>query len=321
MAGPALAIDDAAKAQARAEFQRASELAKAESWVDALATFQRSHELFAHPSTLFNIGMCERVLGRFTRARENLKAALADAALPSSLADEARAYLGEIEGLLTHVTVELSPPEAGIAVDGRPLSIEPGAKSPAMVAGIRPPGPGEPAPPSREGRPGVFELVVDPGTRVFVLSRKGFRDIVRQERLAPGGRPRLTLALERLPATLRIEANVPGSAVRLDDVDVGTPPLELSRPPGVYRVVVAKPGFVSHEMNVTVEPGEEAKLDASLKPEEVPLTKRWWFWASAAGVLAGGAVLTYALTRPEPTPEPYNGGSTGWVVGGQSIRW
>ncbi len=314
----ASAQDEEKKTQARAEFQRGGDLAKAEAWADALAAFQHSHELVPHPSTLFNIGMCERVLGRFTRARENMKRALADASLPSSLAEEARTYLSEIERLLAHVSVELSPAEAGIAIDGRPLLAEAGAapgSAPVLVAGLRPAAPGESAP------SGTFELVADPGTRVIVLSRKGFRDIVRQERLAPGARTKLKLELERLPATLRIEANVGAATVRVNDVDVGAAPLEVSRPAGIYRVVVHKPGFVPHEMNVTVGPGDEAKVDASLAEERVPVTKRWWFWAGAAGVLAGGAALTYALTRPEPSPPPYNGGSTGWVVGGQSLRW
>jgi hypothetical protein len=31
---------------------------------------------------------------------------------------------------------------------------------------------------------------------------------------------------------------------------------------------------------------------------------------------AGAAVATWALTRPEPQPPPYDGGSLDWVVGG-----
>jgi hypothetical protein len=32
-------------------------------------------------------------------------------------------------------------------------------------------------------------------------------------------------------------------------------------------------------------------------------TKKWWFWAGVAAVVVGGAVATYALTRPAPPPD------------------
>lgn len=302
--------------RARAAFTRGNELAKREEWAEALASFRSSFELLPHPVTAFNMATCERVLGHYTRSRELFMRALGTEAkgpapatdvLPDALAAEARGYLDEIDRLLAHVQVTLSPRDARISVDGRPLAAA-RAEPPSLVAGVRAPGPGEAAPAER------FELLVDPGPRVVVVSRAGFRDVVRTVSLAPGSRTELALELASLPATLRIAANVERPVVTVDGVDVGLAPVQLSRPAGTYRVVVRKPGYVAHETRVVVLAGEEARVDARLSVEPPPLTKRWWFWLSAGAVVLGGATLTYLLTRTDPQPPPYDGGSTGWVV-------
>ena len=62
-------------------------------------------------------------------------------------------------------------------------------------------------------------------------------------------------------------------------------------------------------------------MTARLNPYKEPLTKKWWFWTGTAAVIAGGALLTYALTRPSPTPPPYNPGSANWLVHAQGQRF
>ena len=100
----------------------------------------------------------------------------------------------------------------------------------------------------------------------------------------------------------------------VDTRDVGPVPVSVLRHGGNYRVLVSKEGYEPYEARVLVQPGEATNLRAQLLEEKTPLTKRWWFWTAAAAVLAGGALATYALTRPDPEPPPYDGGSTGWVV-------
>jgi hypothetical protein len=229
--------------------------------------------------------------------------------MPEGLTSDAKAFVGEIDRLLAHVTVTLQPPDAAVTVDGRPLERldAPGAR-PSLVAGTLPPGPGAPPPaPS-------FELTLDPGAHVVTLSRKGYTDVVVNRTFAPGSTGALRLELEKLPATLRITSTEAGAIVRVDDADVGPAPVDVLRPAGSYRVVVGKPGFVAYQAQVAVKPGEEVKLRATLVLEKTSIAETWWFWTGAAAVLAGGAALTFALTRPEPEPPPFNGGSTGWVV-------
>lgn len=305
--------DTAATTEARSEFVRGTDLAKRAQWAEALAAFEKSSKLRSHPVTTYNVGVCHRAMGSYTMARESFARALEqnDAAggaeLPPSLAADNRALLGEIDKLLARAHVTLSPPNAAVAVDGRPLAQR--AKSDVLVAGIRDPGPGE-APPA-----GTFDVLLNPGAHVFTISRQGFADAVVNRTLSPGGNVELTLELDRLPATLHVASSEPGAVVTVDDLDVGVAPVDVSRPAGTYHVVVRKPGFKKYDTQVAVQPGQKADLRASMAKDEVSVTKRWWFWTAAGVALAGVAAGTYALTRGETTrQEPLDGGGLGWTV-------
>lgn len=300
---------DPVVASAREHFMRGVELVKAAQWAEALAEFEKSGELRPHPVTTFNEGACQRALGRYTLARESLRRALAPnwgtAELPEMHATDAKAFLDEIERTLVHVSMTVKPEGSRISVDGRPIQA---AAPGGFVAGVAPTGPGAPAPTGR------FELVMDPGAHVFSFARKGYADAVVNRAFLPGARAVLDFSLDLLPATLSVSANVNGAVVAIGAREVGPVPVDVQRAPGSYRVIVRKDGYEPYEASVSLKPGEQTSLRARLSPEKVPITKRWWFWSSAAAVVAGGVVATYALTREDPPPEPYDGGNTGWVL-------
>jgi hypothetical protein len=224
--------------------------------------------------------------------------------LPDSYASDATAFIAEIDGLLAHVTLAVDPPGASLTVDGRPLL----AEGNGFVAGVAPPGRGAPAGPAK------LQIALDPGVHVIALSLKGYTDLVVNRGFAPGSRTELALVLELLPATLRVESDVAGANVKLGLERLGVAPISVQRPPGAYRVVVERSGFEPYKSDVRLSAGETTSLRAKLQAERVPVTKRWWFWTTAVGVVAGAAVATYAVTRPTPAPPPYDGGSAGWVV-------
>ena len=306
----ARADDDTNTVEARRLYAKGIDLVKASQWGEALSAFERSSKLRPHPATTYVIGTCERALGRYTRARATFAAALADGTaggLPPSLQTDAKAYVDEIDRLLAHAKVDVDPADAGIALDGRPLVPEAADKG-TLVAGIAPPGPGT-TPPSPH-----FDLLLDPGPHVITLSRKGYSDIVLNRTFAPGTKTELKLELERLPAHIHVTSNEPNGLVMLNSTDLGPTPADVLRPAGAYHVTVKKDGYETYEAQIAVKPGEEVNLQATLVEHHTPVTKRWWFWTGAAAVVAGGVVLTYALTRPSPQPPPYEGGTTGWVV-------
>jgi hypothetical protein len=203
-------------AQARDAFRLGSALAKQGQWNEALAAFERSESLRSHPITRFNIGYVERALGHLTRARKQFMAAARagdSSALPPGLHQEAESYLTEIDHKLARVVASLEP-DTAIAVDGRPL--EPDATTaarPTLVAGTADPGAGAVPGQTR------FDLFIDPGDHVIVLSRAGLADTVMNEHFAPGASRSLTLAMN-VP-TPEAPAPTPQPADSAPEADVG----------------------------------------------------------------------------------------------------
>jgi PEGA domain len=283
------ADEDAARvAEARQRFVEGAALVKNAQWSEALAAFERSARLRPHPITLYNIGACERALGRYTRAREALSSAVgAGAGLPESLAAEARAFLAAIDRLLVHVALTVDPPEAEVALDGTPLA----------------------AGPTR----GAWPLTLDPGAHIFTLKRGGFADVLVNRSFAPGSTTPLDLKLDRLPATLHLSCNRAQAIITVDGLDVGAAPVEIQRPGGSYAITMSKPGFVTYRGKLSVQPGEQARLNATLDEKKTPVYRKWWFWTAAAVVVAGASVGTYLGARAAQTPA-VDGGGLGWAV-------
>ena len=303
---------DAALLKARERFAKGASLVQAAQWAEALSAFEESSKLRPHAITTYNMGACERALGRYTVARATLEQALSpkagSGALPESLAGEAKAYLSEIEHLLVHIDLSVAPPDTEIAVDGRPLQATDlaGGKT-VWVAGLRPGGRGEPLPAAHGA------VLLDPGTHLFTLSRKGFKDQVVTKTFEPGKRDKLELNLDRLPAKLRVSSNEPRSLVRIDSIDVGYAPSDVERPAGPYNISVQKPGFVTYETTVRANPGEAADIKATLRHEKASLLGQWWFWTAASVFVTGAVLTTYYATRSPQRPA-LDGGGLGWTI-------
>jgi hypothetical protein len=304
--------------EARREFVEGTALVRAERWGEALAAFERAAKLKGHAITTYNIAQCERAMGQFTRARQALVASLAQSEasgrreLPESFEGDARVMLGEMNRILPRVTVTLEPSDASITVDGRPLEpvAEPSSSLPVFLAGTVAPG--------RGASPGAvtFQLVANPGAHVITVSRQGYQDVVLTRTFAPSSTSTLGLELDKLPATIHVASNLADAIVRVNDADVGNPPVDVSRTAGSYRVHVARKGFVSYETEVTVRPGERVDLNAGLREERPALTQRWWFWAGVGVIVVGAATATYFATRSSADPQrpATDGGGLGWSL-------
>jgi hypothetical protein len=306
-----LPMDGDATPDARRAFVEGVEAVKKAQWSEALLAFERSSRLRPHATTTFSIGACERALGRSSRARATFRRAIEEGAargnqLPASLVNDAQTFIAEIDRLQAHVQVQLNPPGTEISVDGRPLLEEPGGYPlPIMVAGMLPPGAAT-APPAP-----AFEMIIEPGAHVIMLSRKGYKSVTVKRTFDAGTRSVLPLEVERLPAVLQVTSTPPGGIVAVEDIDVGPAPVQITRAPGSYRVVVRKAGLRTFQSQVTLQAGEEVDLQAPLPVEKRPIYKQWWFWTTGAVLIGGIIGLTYGLTRP---PAPFDGGNTGWVA-------
>jgi hypothetical protein len=307
--------DDPSVLEARREFLRGAELVKAERWGDALDAFERANGSKAHAVTTFNIGQCERATGQYTRAKKDLALALAQdlraekSELTETSRAEARALIAEIDRILARASVVLAPGDSVVSVDGRPLEpFEDEAGATVLVAGTAAPGPG------RKPGSASFVVVMNPGAHVFTVSHQGWKDVVVNRTFAPASQTSLSLELDRLPATLHVTSTLADAVVRVNDADVGNPPVEVSRNAGTYRVRVTRKGYVPYETDVVAHPGERVEIPATLRDEKRALTQQWWFWTAAGALVIGAATTTYFLTRPEPTRPAPEAGGLGWSL-------
>lgn len=328
---------------AREAFTKGTLLVEDARWADALTQFEKAQRLVPHPVTLYNVGICLRAMGRYTAAREVWRRALAQHAkdedgkrLPRRLVEDTHGYLRGLDKVIARVTVTVKPASAALSVDGRPLAWAPkalpkratgipspdpdraAAKSKAAgsragrvaIAGIRAPGPGEPP------QADTFVLEMDPGNHVLTFSRKGFTDQIVRKDFTSGPNPPLDLRLDKLPATIRVDASVDGALVFLGERDLGPAPVTVRRPAGAYELRIERDGFETYRSQLEVKPGEDAALRADLVKDEPLIIEQWWFWTAAAVVVSGAAVGTYFLVRddPEPQRQPVDGGSLGLEI-------
>lgn len=181
-ADPAVGARGQEIVEARELFRKGVEFAVAGRWQDALSAFERSGRLRPHVVTTYNVGFCERKLGRYTRAARAFAVALEQgnaarvSALPAELEAAARKWLREIDALLATVSVTVESSDTLLLVDGRPLAFagSRGARPVALGSALDPGAP--------ERVPSVdFDVRLDPGTHVFrffVSGRKEW-EIVR----------------------------------------------------------------------------------------------------------------------------------------------
>jgi hypothetical protein len=184
---PGAPAETAEVAQARAAFAEGIDLARQGRWTEALSALKRSDELRPHAITTYNIGYCERSLGRYTRARKMLAKALIDhkargeRELSADLITALQRYLEESERQIAKVTVSVSPETATVKVDGRPLEIvATDGPRPVVLAGTRDVGPAEIVPAK------TFDVHIDPGTHEFVVSTKDQGDVATTQTFLPG---------------------------------------------------------------------------------------------------------------------------------------
>jgi hypothetical protein len=120
----AISAPDSGVAAARSEFRQASSLAAGQAWAEALRHYEAAYSLFAHPTTLYNIGVCHEKLGDDAQAfRFTLLALRAKQSDASTLAPEIRAQaevaLKALESRVAVVELESHGATLRVEVDGR----------------------------------------------------------------------------------------------------------------------------------------------------------------------------------------------------------
>ena len=295
-------------------FRRGSELAKTGDWEGALAAYEESARIKAHPLTTYDIAFCERALGRYVRASLHFEEVLASAgtfSLPRDLVSDASRCLEEVRARIVHVSVVRQPEDLAIKVDGLPLERARASGDPVYIVGTRTT--------VSELPRGNLELLVDPGTHVFVGSGPEESSVVESESYAAGQQAVLTLSLPE-----RSKAVVPSPPPPREDRDV-----PASRPNHTAAYVafgVGGAGLVSAAIFGGLALAEKHSLDTSgdcvrqlCPPEYADRESRMRTFADVATVsiatfAAGAAVGTYLLLTA-PSAKPTSARITPWFAG------
>jgi outer membrane receptor for ferrienterochelin and colicin len=213
---PPLAADDVAD-EADLHFQIGAERYQAGDYRAALEHFLISNRLVRNRNVLYNIARSYEQLKQFPDAHRYYVLAL-DGETDKAARERVENAVARIGPNVAVIKVETDPPGATVYVDRRDLG--PRGNTPRQLA----------------FRPGRYKVIVElaghePAESAPVEVRTG--------EVVP-----VALRLRRILGTLRVQGDVPGAAVRLDDEHappVGTVPCSLSVPPGRHIV------FVSHE--------------------------------------------------------------------------
>jgi hypothetical protein len=182
------------------------------SFDEALTAFQRAAEIYSSPNLRFDIGVALDGLGRTDEAVAAFEAFL-DA---PSTADDARDYavarIRELEPKIARLALTVTPPQATVRIDGRPMRLTPGRDLPLM-----------------------------PGTRTVTVGLEDFVSEWRQVKLSAGRRTALTIGLTPArPPAERPGDKLPGERAQ------ATPAPSEHRPD-----VAATPAIASERRSVT----------------------------------------------------------------------
>jgi hypothetical protein len=114
-------------------------------------------------------------------------------------------------------------------------------------------------------------VTVEPGERVVILVKEGYRPVRRTIQIKPRQRQELRIPLE---VPLAVTSTPPGAAVHLDGEDgpfIGKTPLEGGVPVGRRTLLVKLSGYSPHRQTVEVRGGKAVSVQVTLK---IPVTLR-----------------------------------------------
>jgi outer membrane receptor for ferrienterochelin and colicin len=240
--GGGLARADNLADEAELQFEIGAERYNAGDVRGALEHFLASNRLAPNRNVVFNIARAYEHLGQNADAYRYYNQALAGEQDPVAQGRIAEA-IARIEPLVAVLQVDSDPPGATIFIARRDLG-------------------------ARGNTPVTMGLA--PGTYVVFADSPGYESAeTGPQELKAGTRTHLTLRLQPIVGTLRVEGGPAGAEVRLDDdggpVACTIPCLALA-PPGRHTLFVSTVGYVSKSTSVTVVAGATEAARVELDP-------------------------------------------------------
>jgi hypothetical protein len=245
-------------------------------YADALVAYQQAAALSPkYSGVLYSIARAHQMLGEFTQALRALEQ------FEQQASPESKAKVGQLDRLFADLRSRVGTLQLTCNVTGARVLVR------DKIIGTTP------LPATR----------LPAGSATLELELDGFfplhRDIV-----VPGGGA-LTLELDlhaRLSSGMLVVSTVPGGArISVDGQPQGTssPSVELALLAGNHRISAVREGYEDASVPIVLRAGTTRNVQLELERSR-PLSSRWWFWAGAGAVIAGGVALTAALLTERP---------------------
>jgi hypothetical protein len=275
--------DDEAKAASRALLRQGNDRLDKGKFQQALDKFREAYERFPSPKLFFGEGQALMGLGRNLEALSSFQRFLAEAKDASAEHQaEARIQVATMMEKVGRLEVRCNREGAIVRLDGKQQGTTPL------------PGP----------------IFVEPGEHKLVLEWQGEQKAAALSVIG-GGTLSTDVSFEPRPATVSIQCNRSGAAVRLDGKDVGSTPLAvpLAIPAGEHDLVLEYQGD-SQSSRLALTEGEVKAIALRFEdrpvvpvvvatPPALPPPERAWYrspWAwGAAGVVVAGVATTMVL--------------------------
>ncbi|MDD5308880.1 MAG: PEGA domain-containing protein [Deltaproteobacteria bacterium] len=132
-----LSVAAGEKDEAKARFQEGVALFSKEDYPGALAAFEESYRLAPKPTVLYNVGMCEKALYRYTDSTATFRKYLAEGGdkIKADRRKEVEAAMAEMAGLMGRLRLEDAPDGAEVRVNGIAAGMTPLAQQVALDPG------------------------------------------------------------------------------------------------------------------------------------------------------------------------------------------
>lgn len=163
-------------------------------YLEALDKFKAAYALYPSPKLLLNVGTMQRQLGRNVDAARTYETYLRDPDADPNLSASLARTLGEIDALVGHMQIIVTPNDATLSLDGLKLQVSSGKTS----------------------------VRVEPGTHKIVAEKSGFPPAVQTVTVKRGETIDVSLKLAHAPIVVRsVVVKQPLSAGRIAAFVVG----------------------------------------------------------------------------------------------------
>ena len=245
-------------------------------YVDALAAYQQAAALAPeYTGVLYSIARAHQLLGEFTAALRALEQ------FDREASPETKAKVGGLDRLFAELRARVGTLELKSNVSGARVLLR------NKVLGTTP------LPPMR----------LEAGAATLELELDGFFLVHREIVVPAAGRVNLEVELHArsTSALLVIRTDPSGAQIRVDGFNQGTssPSIELTLPAGTHRITAQREGYDEASVPVVLRAGTSRDLPLKLE-RSVPVTSRFWFWAGATLLVAGGVTLAVASLTERP---------------------